>query len=506
MNAKLIVHPIVGPGAVRSSNGEEVFHGEFEGHPIVSIHDPVRHRGAAVKLKRQHLAVDFPRLLEAIKREFGVVPTPSPAGGGNHNGLPSLQIKFIVANADEVTVKDLCRKHGFQPSAVAGVEENATLDVYFFASTGRLRIAPSAASIRDNSKEHNLAQQARKSKVLIVDDSKTMRTLLRKIIEGSKDLEVVAEAELPSQVEDLIAKHQPDVMTLDINMPEMSGVQLLKKILAYRFIPTVMISALTVNDGEEVLKALELGAVDYIHKPEASELQQMTIVIQEKVLNAARIRRAHFGDKLARAGASTGSVQIVSGGSFSVMGLIAIGASTGGTEAIKTIFTSFPKDIPPIVVVQHIPPYFSTAFAKRLNEICRFEVREAEDGDEVKAGRALIAPGGLQMEICRDRGKLIARVFDGEPVNRFKPSVDVLFKSVAKVMGRQATGVLLTGMGADGAKGLLDMKNAGSFTIAQNEESCVVYGMPRAAVELGAASSVEPLEQIHLSLMSAKAA
>jgi two-component system chemotaxis response regulator CheB len=492
--SQMVVVPILGPGRFKGLGEGEVLQGAFEGHPLVSVHDPVSRRGGAAKLKRHHLDIDFVRLVEAIKREFG----PSFA---------KLQIKFIVANTDEAMVKEMCKKHGLTPLAVAGVEENATLDVFFFAASGRLRIAPSAASFRETSKEHNDSTLQRKSKVLIVDDSKTMRALLRRIIEGSKDLEVVGEAERPSQVEELISKLQPDVMTLDINMPEMSGVQLLAKILAYRFIPTVMISAVTMNDGEEVLKALELGAVDYIHKPEASELQSMTPFIQEKVLNAARVRRAQFGEKLGRSPqASTSVAPSAVRQSFDGAGLIGIGASTGGTEAIKQIFLTFPKEIPPIVVVQHIPPYFSTAFANRLNELCKFEVREAVDGDEVRAGRALIAPGGMHMEICKERGKLIARLTNGDPVNRFKPSVDVMFNSIAKNVGRSATGVLLTGMGSDGAKGLLAMKQTGSFTIAQDEESSVVYGMPRAAFEIGAASIVEPLDEIPFALMALKAA
>lgn len=487
------VIPILGPGRFKALGTGEILQGGFEGSPLVSVFDPTTNRGGASKLKRDHLDIDFVRWIEAVRREFPTTP------------FSRLHVKFIVANTDEKAIKALCAKHGITPSAIAGVDENATLDVFFFATNGRLRIAPSVQSFRESSKIVNAEKVSKKAKVLIVDDSKTIRALLRRIISMSKDLEVVAEAERPSQVEELIAKYQPDVMTLDINMPEMSGVQLLKKILSYRFIPTVMISAVTINDGQEVLTALELGAVDYIHKPEASELNQMIPFIQEKILNAARVKRAQFGEKLGRTPQEQAApVQVT--GAFANPGLIAIGASTGGTEAIKQIFLSFPKEIPPIVVAQHIPPYFSTAFANRLNELCKFEVLEAKDGDEVKPGRALIAPGGLHLEIKKEGMRLIARLNDGPVVNRFKPSIDVLFRSVAAACGDKATGVLLTGMGSDGAKGLLEMKKAGAFTIAQDEESCVVYGMPRAAFEMGAATVVENLDYIPQTLIGRKAA
>jgi two-component system chemotaxis response regulator CheB len=349
------------------------------------------------------------------------------------------------------------------------------------------------------------ASAVRKTKVLIVDDSATIRRLLRKIFDASPELEVVGEAERPSQVEGLLDTLQPDVMTLDINMPEMTGVELLRNILKRRFIPTVMISSLNIDEGNEVLDALELGAVDYIHKPSANELAALTPIIQDKIVAAAKVRKKNAGSR-ARSTAARPAAAPAAVKAFGQTSLIAIGASTGGTEAIKRLFLTFPEQIPPIVVVQHIPPYFSTAFANRLNEICKFTVREAKDGDVLQSGLALIAPGGFQMELVRDGKDLIAHVYDGEPVNRFKPSVDVLFHSVSKTVGRKATGVLLTGMGADGAKGLLAMKNAGAFTICQDEESCVVFGMPRAGIEMGAATIVRSLDDIPAALTGEKAA
>jgi len=487
------VHEIEPPAKFRAFAAGEVLRGEFEGQPIVSVYDADSKRGGASRFSQNNLDADFKIWCDVIKREFGAA------------ALLKLQIKFIVSNVDEQVIKQLCLKHSIIPQAVAGVEKAAFLEVVFFTDAGRLRIAPSVRSFRETSAKHNVEKLKQKAKVLIVDDSRTMRALLRKIVNASADLEVVAEAERPSQVEELISKYRPDVMTLDINMPEMSGVQLLKKILNYRFIPTVMISSVNMDEGKEVLNALELGAVDYIHKPAAAELATLTPIIQEKILNAARVTRAHFSEKVERSHAPRSrSARFAPG--IMHEGLIAIGASTGGTEAIKQILLNLPAQIPPIVIVQHIPPYFSTAFANRLNDLCDFEVREAQDGDAIKSGRVLIAPGGLHMEVRKEGSRFVARIFDGELVNRFKPSVDVLFNSVAKIVGAKAVGVLLTGMGSDGAKGLLAMKQAGSFTIAQDQESCVVYGMPRAAVELGAATVVESLDDIADDLVSSKAA
>jgi two-component system chemotaxis response regulator CheB len=500
-NSKQVaVVTLSGTTDLRALTQGEILQGEYHGNPLVTVYDPSTKTGGGCYLDRHAMESGFASWYERLVKEF--------AG----SDVMNLQIKFIVGHSEEKTLKALCVKNGVVPQAIACVDEKARLDVFFFADSGRLRIAPAASSFRDTSKTINAVKQKKNAKVLIVDDSKTMRKLLRKIIEQSPDLEVVGEAELPSQVEMMIAKTQPDVMTLDINMPEMSGVQLLSKILSYRFLPTVMISAMTMNDGEEVLNALELGAVDYIHKPEASELAAMTPFIQEKILSAARVRRSHILRKRDReqgesdVRASTMGSELQSPEEFSAGQIIAIGASTGGTEAIKQILMSLPKEIPPIVVVQHIPPFFSTAFSKRLNEVCQFEVREAEDGDEVRSGRVLIAPGGRHMEVVRKNSKLYVHVSDGEAVNRFKPSVDVLFRSVARVLGAKATGVILTGMGHDGAAGLLAMRKNGAFTIAQDEESSIVFGMPRAAAEMGAATIVEPLENIANVLLSTRKA
>jgi two-component system chemotaxis response regulator CheB len=328
-------------------------------------------------------------------------------------------------------------------------------------------------------------------RVLIVDDSKTIRSLLRKILSMDPAVEVVGEAERPSQVEELIEKHKPTVITLDINMPEMDGVTLLSRYLPKYRIPTVMVTAISFQDGDQVLRALNLGAVDYIQKPSMEEMAAMSPLIIEKIKVASQVSlKSESSSKTAGTRLTLGSVPM------DTSTLVAIGASTGGVQALDYFFSRLPRDIPPIVVVQHIPPVFSAAFAKRLNDSCPFEVLEAKDGDEIKAGRVLIAAGGTQMKVERSGGGLRVKVFDGAPVNRHKPSVDVLFDSVAEVIGKRAIGVILTGMGADGAKGLLKMKQSGACTAAQDKDSCVVFGMPRAAIEMGAADEIKPLHEM----------
>lgn len=489
------------PSGIRLHGGGSLIRGEYIGDPIVSFFDPQIKQGALVLISASRIAEDLEMSFSNLKNKL-------PSGGS----LASLQCKVIAPLVHEEKIRAAFGKEGLTIASYASDCTSKSLECFFYTDTGRLRVAPleqkkkvdEAVPVRTElsriePSRVEVVKPKGKARVLIVDDSKTMRQLLRKIIDASPELEVVAEAERPSQVEKLLEDHKPDVMTLDINMPEMSGVELLRRVLAKRFIPTVMISSLSMEEGNEVLNALEIGAVDYIHKPAANEMVTVVPIIQEKIAEASRVKR-----RAAEAGKSAGvsrSARLVS--RFESSKLIAIGASTGGTEAIKEVFINFPENTPPIAVVQHIPPYFSAAFANRLNQICKFEVREAKDGDEFLPGLCLIAPGGFHMEVTQSGSKLVARVYDGPLVNRFKPSVDVLFNSVAKVLGKKATGVLMTGMGSDGASGLLAMKNAGSYTIAQDQESCVVFGMPRAAIELGAATDIKSLGDISVALMKA---
>ena len=328
--------------------------------------------------------------------------------------------------------------------------------------------------------------QSGKKKVLIVDDSATIRHLLRQVLSQEGTLEVVAEAERPSQVEALIEQFQPDVITLDIHMPEMDGVTLLRKIYPKYQIPTVMISSISRAEGPQVLQALESGAVDYIQKPTLEELAILGPEIRERIRHAA----------LSKKRGAQKAVKKVQSRTFAADALILIGASTGGTEALRHVFQSMPSQIPPILVVQHIPPVFSAAFASRLNQLCDFEVKEAEDGDEVLSNRILIAPGGKQMGIVKKADRLFVKVNDDPAMNRHRPSVDYLFQSAANLKLPHLVAGILTGMGNDGAKGMKTLRQMGARTVGQDEATCVVYGMPREAANLGAVEFVKPLEEV----------
>ncbi len=357
--------------------------------------------------------------------------------------------------------------------------------IYFYTDSGRVRV-----SNVDTRKKFITPDTKKKTEVLIVDDSKTMRDLLSKIL-ACDEIEVVGTAADALEAEAFMKKRLPDVVTLDIHMPGMDGVTFLRKYLPVHPIPTVMISSINIHESDLVLKALEYGAVDYIQKPTLSEISAMTANMREKIITASKIK-VKKKELLQKVTSQRASHSLKSG--FDK--IVAIGASTGGTEAIKEVLMALPVNIPPIVIVQHIPPVFSTAFARRLNELCPFEVTEGVDGEELRPGKVIIAPGGLQMELIKMGSVYKVKVFDGERVNRHKPSVDVLFNSVAKLLGKDAVGVILTGMGDDGAQGLLRMKNAGAYTIAQDEASSVVYGMPRAAALLGGVQHVSPLDQV----------
>lgn len=355
----------------------------------------------------------------------------------------------------------------------------------------KLVTRPSSAKVvvhMDNGRVRVEKETESTCRVLIVDDSKTIRQILRRMMSADPSIEVVGEAERPSEVIPLIKSLKPNVITLDIGLPEMNGVELLRLYLKDYQIPTVMISALSREESPLVLESLEAGAVDYVQKPSFDEIASLGPVIIEKLKNANQAKVRH--------GKNRKSFTRLVGDMRQDM-LLAIGASTGGTEAIKALLMQLPENIPPTVIVQHIPAVFSAAFANRLNELCPFEVREAKNGDVLQPNLVLVAPGGLQMRVKRNgkaRGDVI--VEDAPPMNRHKPSVDFLFHSVASEFRGEAFGVILTGMGADGAEGMLDMKNQGAFTVAQDEASCVVYGMPKAAFKLGGVEKVLSLDEM----------
>lgn len=332
-------------------------------------------------------------------------------------------------------------------------------------------------------------QSGKKIRVLVVDDSPLVRRLFRDAINQQPDMEVVGVAPDPFVARDLLLKLKPEVMTLDIEMPRMDGLTFLGKVMHYQPMPVIVISSLTQSASRSAIEALRSGAVDVLAKPQGpnsvGELSQAL---------ASKIRAASAARSL--------TIRLVGGSSeprhstFPADALIAIGASTGGTQAIEALLTSLPAQSPPIVIVQHIPPGFSSAFAARLNSLCRIEVREAQHNDIVRPGQALIAPGDLHMIVSKSSLPWRVTVRSGPRVCYQRPSVDVLFRSLSECNASHTTGILLTGMGTDGADGLLRLRQAGGHTIAQDEESSVVFGMPKAAIEIGAAAQILPLSRI----------
>lgn len=339
-------------------------------------------------------------------------------------------------------------------------------------------------------------------KVLCVDDSALIRNLLQEIIDAQPDMEVVAVAPDPLIARDLIKQHNPDVLTLDVEMPRMDGLDFLERLMRLRPMPVLMVSSLTQAGSEITLRALELGAVDFIAKPSMGIRNGMLDYAEEIV---GRIRAAARSRPRQRPRTST-PVATLTAPMVSSEKLIIIGASTGGTEAIRQVLEPLPANSPAILITQHMPGGFTRSFAERLNRLCRITVKEAENGERVLPGHAYIAPGDHHLELARSGANYITRLHDGPPVNRHRPSVDVLFHSAARCAGRNAVAALLTGMGKDGAAGLLEMRQAGASTLAQDEQSCVVFGMPREAIALNAAMEVTALDDIAPRLMSLVAA
>jgi two-component system, chemotaxis family, protein-glutamate methylesterase/glutaminase len=335
-------------------------------------------------------------------------------------------------------------------------------------------------------------------KVLVIDDSAMMRQLLVEILGRDPDLSVVGFAPDPYVAWEKIKTLQPDVVTLDVEMPRMDGLTFLEKLMRAHPMPVVMVSSLTESGCQTTLRALELGAVDFVTKPKvdvASGVVERAAEIVEKVKTAARARIRK--NKQPAAG-KTPAAEVAKAVTTlrTTQKVVCIGASTGGTEALYDVLTALPADSPGIVIVQHMPAGFTTSFAQRLDGACQIRVKEAADGDRILQGHALLAPGGLHMAVRRAGASYLVRVGPGQPVNRHRPSVDVLFRSAATYLGSNAIGVILTGMGNDGAAGLLEMRRAGARTMAEDEATCVVFGMPREAIACGAAEQVLPLDQV----------
>lgn len=335
-------------------------------------------------------------------------------------------------------------------------------------------------------------------KVLIVDDSALIRSVMKEIIGSQPDMEVVGVAPDPLVARELIKQTNPDVLTLDVEMPKMDGLDFLEKLMRLRPMPVVMVSSLTERGSEITMRALELGAVDFVTKPKISiqsGMRDYTDLISDKIRAASRARIKARTLPVPGA-AAPGALPALRNPLTSSEKLIIIGASTGGTEAIREFLMQMPSDCPGILIAQHMPEGFTSSFARRLDTLCKISVREAAGEERILPGHAYIAPGHSHLLLARSGANYVTRLEQTDPVNRHRPSVDVLFRSTAKSAGKNAVGVILTGMGKDGAAGMLEMKQAGSYNFAQDEASCVVFGMPREAIALGAAHEVGALQAL----------
>lgn len=335
-------------------------------------------------------------------------------------------------------------------------------------------------------------------RVLIVDDSATARAVLREILESDPSIEVVATASDAFVARDKIVELKPDVICLDVEMPRMDGITFLKRLMHYMPLPVIMVSSLTQSGAKTTLEALEAGAVDFVGKPhshiyDGKDEMREELLSKIKLASKAKVRQ-HILQDMRQANATSLAE--------TTNKILAIGASTGGTEALKDVLIGLPRNAPGTVIVQHMPANFTGPFAERLNSLCAMEVREARNGDSITPGVVLIAPGDYHMVVRRSGARYYVEIGSGEKISGHRPSADVLLNSVAKIAGANAIGVILTGMGADGARGLLAMRNAGAKTIGQNEDSCVVYGMPKIAYDIGAVEKQLPLDQIAQGILA----
>lgn len=339
----------------------------------------------------------------------------------------------------------------------------------------------------------------RKIRVVVVDDSALIRELLGKIINEQSDMEVVAFAPDPVAARERIRETNPDVITLDVEMPKMDGLEFLRRLMSLRPTPVLMISSLTASGSETALRALELGAVDCIAKPQLDISRGMLDYAEkicEKIRMAADARVRLPARFIQRDSTAAQPRAPAASAILRRDAIIVVGASTGGTEALREFLSALPAETPPVLVVQHMPENFTLSFARRLDQCCAMSVCEASDGQPVLPGHVYIAPGHSHLSLRKVASGFVTELSQSEPVNRHRPAVDVLFDSAANLLGKRAVGVILTGMGRDGAAGMLRMREAGAFNIGQDQASCVVYGMPRAAYEIGAVHEVAPLDKV----------
>ncbi|MGJ4951991.1 protein-glutamate methylesterase/protein-glutamine glutaminase [Bradyrhizobium sp. HKCCYLS20291] len=330
-------------------------------------------------------------------------------------------------------------------------------------------------------------------RVLIVDDSAFVRQILTEIMSSDPDIDVVGAAPNPIVARDMIKSLNPDVLTLDIEMPRMDGLAFLEKVMNLRPMPVLMISSLTQKGADTAVRALEMGAVDFVAKPVVGLVEGLPMLREEII---SKVKAASVAKIRSPAQRTIETAHKPGGSYYSSEKIIAIGASTGGVEALQELLTAFPSNAPAIVIAQHMPAVFTASFAARLNQLCAVTVKQADGGERVLPGHVYIAPGGYHLELARNGANYVCRVHDEPAVSGHRPSVDVLFRSVAHAAGPNAIGIILTGMGRDGALGLLQMRSAGAPTIGQDEASCVVYGMPKAARECGATEIELPLGNI----------
>lgn len=361
--------------------------------------------------------------------------------------------------------------------------DDESVNVYFVSETGKVKV--------EFKSQPNIIEKNKKN-VLVVDDSVSIQKILQKIIDKSDVLQVQNIASSAKEAKEMIEKSRPDLITLDLHMGEVSGVDFLRDYLIHKDIPVVIISSISISEGPIVMEALSLGAKTYIQKPSLENLNEFEKEINSKLevlVNSKNISESFPVTQAKKSFLRTDR------------GLIAIGSSTGGTQALEKIFKQLPDEIPPIVVVQHIPADFSRALADRLNSLCKFLVKEAKHGDEVSSNTIYIAPGGMQMRVVQVANSYQIQVLDEPEVNRFKPSVDYLFNSLVNLGEKRLLGVILTGMGKDGASGLLAIKNSGGYTIAQDENSSVVFGMPKEAINIGAVDEIVSLNDMGNSIV-----
>jgi two-component system chemotaxis response regulator CheB len=439
-------------------------------------------------------------LIARFESRFGKVKAPVLA---KIVGMPSLCNHLVISlKAKQLRIDKV-------------IERTDPFEIQFSTQNGRIRLSKAPQEQETLGKAGPLQvpsfepKAGKKIKVMIIEDSLTVQKLLFEWISQDEEFEIVGVAQRASEVLTLLKSGiRPDVATLDLNLPEKNGLELLREVLNPEKIKAVIFSELSMEDGPTVLSALEEGAVDYIQKPTLSEMSQAREALLERLKAAAtahiqtspsasdfRAKSPHTPtERVRKKFGILSKKQVQVDETNPVRNVVAIGASTGGTEAIRRILAALPGSIPPILIVQHIPAGFSKAFAERLNASLPFAVREAKDGDLVEPGLALIAPGGFQMSVESKRNQLFVRISDAPAVNRHKPSVDYLFDSIAKLQNWNCLGLLLTGMGNDGAKGLLALRESGAYTAAQDELSCVVFGMPKEAIRLNAVDRVASLE------------